>query len=99
MKYKRGFRDEMIASVSLDTTIPRRLVRQIADGLLYELTSTLIRDGKATIENIGTWRVLSTPSKRGRDFKTGNTIIIPRRFRVKFIPSKILLERINRCRE
>ncbi len=98
-KYKRGFRDGMVASVALDTGIPKRKVRMVADGLLGELLRAMIKGERCIIENFGTFKVLLTPSKRGRDFKTGNTIIIPQRWWVKFSPSKILLKRINKCME
>jgi len=98
-KYRRGFRDSMVASIALDTGMPRRKVRMVADGLLYELTGAMVRGERAIIENFGTFKVLSTPLKRGRNFKTGSAIIIPQRWWVKFSPSKILLKNINKCME
>ena len=95
-KYRRGWRDGMVASVSLDTGEPRRVVRAVADGLLRELVRALVSGERAIIENFGAFEALATPEKLGRNFRTGEAVVIPRRWRVKFSPCKELLRRLNR---
>lgn len=69
---------------------PYSKVSTVANEIFYVLGQELKMQHPVEIRGFGTFSIVDTKAKRGRNFKTGEAIIIPATKRIKFTPSSAL---------
>ena len=68
----------------------KKSVTCIVDGFLGKIKGALDECDTVRIKDFGTFKVKTYNARKGRNPKTGETIQIPERDVVKFVPSKTL---------
>ena len=75
--------------------LPPYLVREALEALLQLIQEALKTEGKVKISGFGTFEVVTTKEKKGRDFRKGTLLSIPPRQKVVFHPSPLLLKKLK----
>jgi integration host factor subunit beta len=81
---------DLIRKVSARIGIPQRDVSIVVDALFEEMKNALMNKEKIEIRGFGSFRVVKRKPRKARIIKTGQEIIVPQRFTIKFKPSKNL---------
>jgi nucleoid DNA-binding protein len=68
---------------------------QLVEDYIEIIKEALEKDGKVMISRFGSFEVNYKKARKGRNPKTGDTLILKARKIVKFRPSRILREVIN----
>ncbi len=63
---------------------------KVIDSFVEVVSDELAKDGKLTLVGFGTFKTITKKQKKGRNPRTGDTITIPKKRVVKFIPGKKL---------
>jgi nucleoid DNA-binding protein len=80
------------------------LIRELSDNIdisvadafsavtsIVEIMSNTLQQGESIyLRGLGTLKVVTSKPKKARNISTGETVMIPERKRVKFIPSKLV---------
>lgn len=83
---------ELLKSSDMTKTKALKFVDLMIDTIADELKR---KDGKLTLVGFGTFRSITKKRKKGRNPRTGEEIIIPKRKSVKFLPGKKLKELVE----
>jgi DNA-binding protein HU-beta len=65
------------------------------DGILDAITAAMNSGEKVTLTGFGTFEVVDTPARTGRNPQTGEAVQIPAGKRIKFKPGKQLKEAVR----
>ena len=63
---------------------------KVIDSFVDVVSEELVKDGKLTLVGFGTFKTITKKQKKGRNPRTGDSITIPKKRVVKFIPGKRL---------
>ena len=85
---KHDLTDRMVKA----TGIGKNDVLKFLDALLEVVRKELNANGRVSLARLGTFTTVSKKQKKGRNPRTGEEIVIPRRKAVKFLPAKGLKE-------
>ncbi len=89
-------KNELAVEMSLHTDLTKEQVLNYIDIMIDSITGELKKkDGKLTLVGFGTLKTIIKKRKRGRNPRTGEEIIIPKRRSVKFVPGKNLKELVK----
>jgi DNA-binding protein HU-beta len=89
-------KNELAVEMSLHTDLTKEQVLNYIDIMIDSITGELKKkDGKLTLVGFGTLKTIVKKRKRGRNPRTGEEIIIPKRRSVKFVPGKNLKELVE----
>jgi nucleoid DNA-binding protein len=89
-------KNELAVQMVKDSSITKNDAIQVIDGFVNIITEEMLsKDGKVTLVGFGTFKTLEKKQKKGRNPRTGEEIIIPRKRVVKFIPGKELKELVK----
>lgn len=88
-------RAELAEAVYQEVGLSRNESAQLVEGVLAEISDTLVRGEQVKISSFGSFTVRQKGQRVGRNPKTGEEVpILPRRVLV-FRPSHVLKDRIN----
>ena len=89
-------KNELAAEIVKDTEFTKNDALMIIESLVEVVGEQMKRDeGKLTIVGFGTFKSTMKQRKKGRNPRTGETIEIPARKVVKFVPGKKLKDLLN----
>ncbi len=89
-------KNELAAEMVKDTEFTKNDALMIIESLVEVVGEQMKRDeGKLTIVGFGTFKSTMKQRKKGRNPRTGETIEIPARKVVKFVPGKKLKDLLN----
>jgi DNA-binding protein HU-beta len=89
-------KNELAVQMVKDSSITKNDAIKVIDGFVNIITEEMLsKDGKVTLVGFGTFKTLDKKQKKGRNPRTGEEIIIPRKRVVKFIPGKELKELVK----
>ena len=89
-------KNELAVQMVKDSSITKNDAIKVIDEFVNIVTKELMtKDGKVTLVGFGTFKTLDKKQKKGRNPRTGEEIIIPRKKVVKFIPGKELKELVK----
>jgi integration host factor subunit beta len=74
--------------IARDTGLPQRLVHQIVEGTLDEITTAVKRDGRIELRGFATFEVIQRKPRMARNPRTGERVSVPARKVVRFRPGK-----------
>ena len=86
---------ELAFQMVKDSNITRGDALKVLDTLIEVITEELKKEGKLTLVGFGTFKTIRKKEKKGRNPRTGDEIIIPKKKVVKFLPGKKLKELAN----
>ncbi len=89
-------KNELAVQMVKDAGVTKSDAVKVIDGFVETLTNELQkRDGSLTLVGFGTFKVVEKKQKKGRNPRTGEEIIIPKKNVVKFVPGKKLKELVK----
>jgi DNA-binding protein HU-beta len=89
-------KNELAVQMVKDSSITKNDAIKVIDEFVNIVTKELTnKDGKVTLVGFGTFKTLDKKQKKGRNPRTGEEIIIPRKKVVKFVPGKELKELVK----
>jgi DNA-binding protein HU-beta len=83
---KRDITHKMAKDAGITALQAEKAFRSMMSGI----KEALIREERVTFSGFGSFEIKHRKGRRGRNPKTGETIQVPPKKRVKFIPSNIL---------
>lgn len=95
MNKKNVTRKELTLSVTEKLGVSQRNAAEIVDTVFATLKSTLVNGESIKLVQFGTLNVRDKTSRRGRNPKTGESMIISKRQMITFRPSRQLREKLN----
>lgn len=75
---------DLIVAVATERGISQREAGEVIDTVLESMKEGLANDGEVTLRGFGSLKIVEAAARTGRNIKTGETIQIPERLRVKF---------------
>jgi integration host factor subunit alpha len=96
MKKKNVTRKELALAVNEKLGVSQRNASEIVDTIFSTMKDTLINGESLKLVQFGTLSVRDKAPRRGRNPRTGESMIITKRKMVSFRPSKRLRERLNK---
>lgn len=88
-------KDELALQMVKNSSITRSDALCVIDTLIEVVSEQLKRDEKVTFVGFGTFKTINKKEKKGRNPKTGEQIIIPKKRAVKFVPGKKLKDLVG----
>jgi len=95
MKKKNVTRKELAAAINEQLGISQRNGAELVDKIFSVMKDTLISGESIKLVQFGTLTVRDKAPRRGRNPRTGESMIITKRKMVSFRPSKRLREQLN----
>ena len=71
-------------------------VNEVIDAVFAEMVDTLAKGNEIRIASLGSFRVVPSAPRKGRNPKTGDSVMIPAGTRIVFKPAKFVRERVKR---
>ena len=65
------------------------------ETLMGILTEAFIKGNSIYLRGFGTFKVTKKKPRKARNITTGETVMVPERTTVKFVPAKVLKEAMN----
>jgi integration host factor subunit alpha len=96
MKKKNVTRKELALAVNEKLGVSQRNASEMVDTIFSTMKDTLINGESLKLVQFGTLSVRDKAPRRGRNPRTGESMIITKRKMVSFRPSKRLRERLNK---
>ena len=95
MNQKNLTRKELASSVTNKLGISQSNAAEIVDTVFATLKNTLVGGESIKLVHFGSFMVRDKSPRRGRNPKTGESMLITKRQMVNFRPSRQLRERLN----
>ncbi|WP_456370206.1 HU family DNA-binding protein [Thermodesulfatator atlanticus] len=89
-------KSDLVEKLSQELKISKRKAKLYVDAFFETLESELLRGEKVVFQNFGSFEVKEYHERNFFNPRTGEKKILPGKVRLRFKPSKKLLERINR---
>jgi len=89
---KQDLATQMVKDSGLSKAAAIKVIDALVDAITDELKN---KDGKVTLVGFGTFKVVKRAAKTGRNPKTKETIKIPAKNVVKFVPGKKLKDLVE----
>jgi len=89
-------KNDLVAELLKDSDMTKTKALKFVDLMIDTIADELKKkDGKLTLVGFGTFKAITKKRKKGRNPRTGEEIIIPKRKSVKFLPGKKLKELVE----
>lgn len=90
-------KNELALQMVKDSSITKSDAMNVIDTFIEVASKELQKnEGKITLVGFGTLKTINKKKKKGRNPRTGEEIVIPKKKAVKFVPGKKLKELINK---
>ena len=86
---------ELVEEVSGEVGLSKRETQKVIDAIIGTIGDTLAAGEKVTLVGFGTFQVMNRKARVGRNPQTGATIQIPAKKVPKFVPGKVLREKVK----
>ena len=64
--------------------------KQIIRKILGSIVNTLVEEGRVELRNFGVFEVRQRKARKGRNPRTGKTVMVPKRYTVTFKPGQVM---------
>lgn len=88
-------KSELAIQMVKDSGITKSDAFNVIDGIIDTISKELKSNNKITLVGFGSFKLIKRKAKKGRNPRTGETITIPSKKIVKFIPGKKLKELVK----
>lgn len=86
---------DIVKEVALRTGFDISSVKEIVQIMFDAMCDGLAKDGNIEIRNFGIFKVKKTPSRKARNPKTSEIIVVPEKKHISFKPGQMMKKRIN----
>lgn len=76
----------LVSKIHFGTGLSRVTVETVLDAFAFEVYRSLISEGVAVLPHLGRFKTTTSKTRKGRNPRTGESLIIPEKQRVKFSP-------------
>jgi len=83
-------KNELAVEIVKESGVTKVDALKVIDSFVEVVSEELVKDGKLTLVGFGTFKSITKKQKKGRNPRTGDSITIPKKRVVKFIPGKKL---------
>lgn len=87
-------KQELVSMIAQKNDIPKAQAEKAVNDVVSAIIDSLTETGQVSIGNFGTFLVVQTTAREGRNPQNGEKINIPSKRRIKFKPAKRLKENI-----
>ncbi|MGQ9705531.1 MAG: HU family DNA-binding protein [bacterium] len=81
--------------LSKRTGLLNKDAKKLVDIFFNSIIEELLENGKVNIRGFGTFKMVLSRPKIARDINKNEPIRLPSYYRVKFIPSRLFIEKLN----
>lgn len=93
-------KSDLAKRVLAKSSLPfERDARNVVDAILAVIEDALVNGDRVEIRGFGVFKTKISDQRIGRNPKTGEEIFLPEKRHVRFLPSKLFINRINMCKE
>lgn len=86
---------QLIRKVAVDCSITKVFSEKLLDNVLFHITSQIFLGNSVKLKSFGSFVAREHRAKVGRNPHTGDPVITPKRLRVRFRASNLLLDTLN----
>jgi DNA-binding protein HU-beta len=86
---------ELIASIAESNNMSRVVAARALDTFLANVINAIKKGDRVTIVGFGSFRVVERAAQKGRNPRTGQSLLIPAHNVVKFTPGRRLYDRVQ----
>jgi DNA-binding protein HU-beta len=86
---------ELITQIAQEGGITKIQAQKTLESIISSIVRTLKKDGRILIYGLGVFDVVKRPKRKGRNPRSGETLIIKAHKAVKFKPAKVLKDAVN----
>ena len=84
---------DIVEKISEETGLNKTIVKTVVEEFLNLLRKSLENKERVELRGFGVFYFKEMKSKKARNLKTGEEIIIPERMKIYFKPSKIIMKK------
>jgi nucleoid DNA-binding protein len=89
-------KNDLAVQMVKDSSVTKNDALKVIDAMAEVVTDELKRtDGRLTLVGFGTFKTINKKQKKGRNPRTGDEIVIPKKRVVKFVAGKKLKELVK----
>ena len=88
-------RKDIIRVISEELGLTQLQTSQIVHRLFDAIVNTLVEEGRVELRNFGVFEVRWRKARKGRNPRTGEKVIVPKRCTVAFKPGQALEKRVE----
>ena len=88
-------KNELAVQMVKGSSVTKTEALTVIDSIVDVVSDELKKDGKLTLVGFGTFKTITKKKKKGRNPRTGEEILIPKKRVVKFVAGKKLKELIK----
>ena len=88
-------KNELAVQMVKGSSVKKTEALTVIDSIVDVVSDELKKDGKLTLVGFGTFKTITKKKKKGRNPRTGEEILIPKKRVVKFVAGKKLKELIK----
>ena len=85
----------MVERIAKRMNMPQTDVKRIVQMTLDGITEVLVTEGRLKLRNFGVYEVKTRKSRKARNPKTGERVMVPERKAVTFKAGKFMEDRVN----
>jgi nucleoid DNA-binding protein len=85
----------IVQAIAEELGLAQLQTRLIVQKTLDSIIRTLVEDGRVELRNFGVFEVRRRKPRKARNPHTGETVMVPERYTVKFKPGRVLEERVG----
>jgi integration host factor subunit beta len=90
---------EMAVAIAEAMNQPQILVHEIVQRVFDGIINTLEKERRIELRNFGVFKVKQRKSRKGRNPRTGEKVMVPARFVVTFKPGREMEERVGQIQD
>jgi len=88
-------KSDLVNSIAKSANISKVAAERGLNGMLSSITNAIEDGERVTLVGFGSFSLVDRAPRLGRNIKTGETVQIPSRQAVRFVPGKKLVNRLR----
>ena len=90
------YKTDLVSKVAKETTLSQRVVLDVINESIQQISQALSRDEKVTLPGFGSFYTRQRPKSQARNFKTGKLIHVPAMRLAGFRVGELLKQAVRR---
>ena len=87
-------KNDLAIAIAQKTNLRQRDVKQVFQMTLDHIIDSLATEGRIELRNFGVFQVKERKARMARNPKTGEPVPVPAKRVVKFVPGKLMMEKV-----
>ena len=86
---------EIVKTISEEIGLTQLKTKEIVQKTFDAIVETLVEDGRIELRNFGVFEVKERAARKARNPRTGDKVLVPKKYVVTFKPGKEMEERVK----